>query len=54
VIGGQVVDLLSRLNAEKGVSLLLATHDTAITSRAGRVVRLVDGQIVEDSPLGER
>ncbi len=46
--GGAVVDLLVRLNAERGVSFLLATHDPAIMRRAPRVVRLHDGRVVED------
>ena len=46
--GGAVVDLLARLNAERHVSFLLATHDPAIMRRAPRVVRLADGRVVED------
>jgi putative ABC transport system ATP-binding protein len=43
--GRSVLDLFSRLNAERGVSFLLATHDPAIVARAGRVVRLADGLV---------
>ncbi len=50
--GGAVVDLLARLNAERRVSFLLATHDPAIMRRAPRVVRLADGRVVE-SGAGE-
>ena len=46
--GGAVVDLLARLNAERHVSFLLATHDPAIMRRAPRVVRLADGRVVGD------
>ncbi len=46
--GGAVVDLLARLNAQRHVSFLLATHDPAIMRRAPRVVRLADGRVVED------
>ncbi len=45
--GGAVVDLLTRLNAERRVSFLLATHDPAIMRRAPRVVGLSDGRVVE-------
>ncbi len=51
--GGAVVDLLARLNAERRVSFLLATHDPAIVGRAPRVVRLADGRVLGDDP-GER
>lgn len=47
VTGGAVIDLLTRLNAERGVSFLVATHDPAIMARAPRVVRLADGRVVD-------
>jgi putative ABC transport system ATP-binding protein len=43
--GRAVIDLFSRLNAERGVSFVLATHDPAIVACAGRVVRLADGRV---------
>jgi len=49
VTGGAVVELLARMNAERGIAFLLATHDPAIMARAPRVVRLADGKIVADS-----
>ena len=43
---GQVVlDLLERLRAEEGVSLVVATHADEVASRAGRVVQLEEGRI---------
>jgi predicted ABC-type transport system involved in lysophospholipase L1 biosynthesis ATPase subunit len=33
------------LRAEKGTTLVIATHDSKLASRAPRVVNLVDGQI---------
>jgi putative ABC transport system ATP-binding protein len=47
--GAAVVDLLSKLNAERGVSFVLATHDPAIMERAARIVRLADGRIADDT-----
>lgn len=44
----EVVDLLSRMNAERGTTFLFATHDPAIVSRAPRTIRLSDGVVVED------
>ncbi len=43
--GRLVLDLLTGLNRELGVTLLLATHDRDIASAAGRVVRMRDGRI---------
>ena len=44
----EVVDLLARMNAERGTTFLFATHDPAIVARAPRTIRLVDGMVVED------
>lgn len=49
--GGAVIDLLTRLNAERGVSFLVATHDPAIMVRAPRVVHLTDGRVVEPASV---
>jgi putative ABC transport system ATP-binding protein len=46
--GQAIVDLLVRLNAERGTTFLLATHDPAIVERAKRTVLLTDGKIVAD------
>jgi len=48
VTGGAMIDLLSRLNAERGVSFLVATHDAAIMARSPRVVHLADGRVVDN------
>ena len=46
--GRRILALLGRLQAERGLSLVLVTHDADIAASAGRTVRLVDGRIVED------
>ena len=46
--GRAIVDLLARLNLERGTTFLLATHDPAIVERARRTVLLSDGQITAD------
>jgi putative ABC transport system ATP-binding protein len=46
--GTQVLDLLQRLNHEENRTLILVTHDESIAERASRIIRMVDGQIVED------
>ena len=47
VTGAAVIGLLSRLNRERGLSILVATHDPAIIAHAARVMRLADGRVVE-------
>jgi putative ABC transport system ATP-binding protein len=44
----ELIELMRRLNAEHGVTFLFATHDPHLLDAVDRVVRLVDGRIVED------
>ncbi|HEY5127902.1 MAG TPA: ABC transporter ATP-binding protein, partial [Bradyrhizobium sp.] len=41
----QIVDLLFTKHAERGMTLVLVTHDTALAQRCDRVVRLRSGRI---------
>ncbi len=43
--GAQVIDLLFELNRESGATLLLVTHDEALTRRCNRVLRLAAGRL---------
>lgn len=43
--GGEIMDLLCSLVAEKKTTLVIATHDTIVAARAPRVVHLADGRI---------
>ena len=49
--GGEIIELLKELRAEKQTTLVIATHDTRVASRAERVVELVDGQISTNAGL---
>ena len=51
--GGQILDLFDRLHHD-GVTLMIVTHDEHLAERAKRVVRLVDGAVVSDTPNAER
>jgi putative ABC transport system ATP-binding protein len=42
-----VFDLFARLHAERGVTLVVVTHDAELARRAQRVVRMQDGRVVE-------
>jgi putative ABC transport system ATP-binding protein len=48
LVGGEVLDLLFRLHAERGMTLLVATHDPALAERCERVVQLDDGRLTGD------
>lgn len=43
----QILELLVRLNAELGTTLLMVTHDAEAATIAGRQLRLDHGQVVE-------
>jgi len=43
-----VLELLLRLRADHGVTLVLVTHDAAIARNAARVIRMKDGRIVSE------
>jgi putative ABC transport system ATP-binding protein len=47
-----VMDLLRSLNAERGQTIVLVTHDPAIGASASRLVRLRDGRIESDERRG--
>lgn len=43
-----LLDMMERLNREKGVTFLFSTHDPQVMQRARRVIRLKDGAVVAD------
>jgi putative ABC transport system ATP-binding protein len=49
--GGEIITLLLELRDRRGMTILLATHDPQIASRADRLVRLRDGRVVDDVAL---
>ena len=44
--GAGIIDLLFELNAERGTTLMLVTHDEMVARRCVRQIRLVGGRIV--------
>jgi putative ABC transport system ATP-binding protein len=47
--GAGIADLLFALNAERGATLFLVTHEESLAQRCGRVLRMADGKIVTDA-----
>jgi putative ABC transport system ATP-binding protein len=43
----EVMDIIHKLNTEKGVSIIMVTHDDRLAHEARRTVRMVDGNISE-------
>jgi putative ABC transport system ATP-binding protein len=48
VTGGEILDLLIELRGERGMTVLVATHDPLVASRCDRIIRLRDGRVVEE------
>jgi len=46
--GAGILELLTRLNQERGLTMVLVTHDPRVAAQAGRIVRLYDGLIDSD------
>jgi putative ABC transport system ATP-binding protein len=44
----ELLELLSRLNAERGMTIVTATHDPRVMAHARRRIHLVDGAVAED------
>jgi len=51
--GEKVVSILEELNRESRTTLILVTHDAGLAGRAGRIVRLAGGQVVEEIEQGQ-
>jgi len=46
--GEEVISILTSLNAEHGITLILVTHDANIASHCNRIVQLKDGEVVAE------
>lgn len=45
--GVQIIELMFELNREHGTTLVLVTHDEALSRRCSRQIRLADGKLVQ-------
>jgi putative ABC transport system ATP-binding protein len=48
VTGQNIIDLMRQINHTDHTTFIFSTHDQRVMERASRVVRLVDGRIVDD------
>jgi putative ABC transport system ATP-binding protein len=44
----EIIGLMKRLNEEKGVTIIMVTHDQRLASQSKRIVHMFDGQIVQE------
>ncbi|MBR3264177.1 ABC transporter ATP-binding protein [Candidatus Saccharibacteria bacterium] len=49
--GDKITDLLFKLNKEKGVTLIIVTHDEDLAKLCSRIVRISDGKIISDQTV---
>jgi putative ABC transport system ATP-binding protein len=47
----EIVALMRRLNLQRGLSFLIVTHDISVGRKSDRIVRMLDGAVVEDQHL---
>ncbi|MCJ7548788.1 MAG: ATP-binding cassette domain-containing protein, partial [Anaerolineae bacterium] len=52
--GIEVMEVFHRLHGERGITVVMVTHDEAISADAERVIRLFDGRIQRMDRNGER
>jgi predicted ABC-type transport system involved in lysophospholipase L1 biosynthesis ATPase subunit len=46
--GGEILDLLKRINGEVGSTLVMVTHDAGAAAACHRIMSLKDGRLVSD------
>lgn len=44
----EIMELFQRLNSESGITVILVTHEPDIAEYSRRIIRFVDGQLVQD------
>ncbi len=49
--GGEIMALLTRLNDQENLTIIMVTHDDAVAHQADRIVRLSEGrtQVLEEA-----
>jgi putative ABC transport system ATP-binding protein len=49
--GAEIMTIFQDLNERQGITVVFVTHEPDIAEHTRRIVRLMDGQIVEDAPV---
>jgi putative ABC transport system ATP-binding protein len=47
----EIVAVIQRLNREKGITVVMVTHDQEVALYCRRLVKIKDGHIIEDAPV---
>ncbi len=48
----EIMDLLTRFNRERGITIVMVTHEPDMAVYASRIVRFVDGAVAPESEAG--
>jgi ABC-type lipoprotein export system ATPase subunit len=49
--GEEVISILTSMHAERGITLLLVTHDASIAHHCQRIIHLKDGEVIAEENL---
>ena len=49
----EIMDMLQKLNTELGKTLIIVTHDSMLLRPAMRLLKMRDGQLIDDTPVTE-
>ena len=49
----QIMDLLGRIHAQNGTTIVMVTHNSLVARRGDRCITLIDGQIKDNGDVGE-
>jgi putative ABC transport system ATP-binding protein len=49
----ELLELMRRLNKEKGTTFIFSSHDDRVISQARRVIRLEDGRLADDTTINK-
>ncbi len=47
----EIMDLLTRLNRDEGLTIVMVTHEVDMAAYASRLVEVVDGHLSRDEPV---
>ncbi|WCJ61371.1 ABC transporter ATP-binding protein [Agrobacterium tumefaciens] len=50
----EIMELITALNRDKGITVVMVTHEEDIAAHAGRLLRFVDGHLASDSAADEK
>ena len=44
----EIMDIFQRLNVERGITIVLITHEPQVAEYASRIIQITDGRVVAD------